>query len=104
MCQKNMTKWKKKWKIQRLKQFIEDFSLFIKQCYCVVWSVENLQKVKTQTMCRLKMEKQCFYRNSLACNSKKLGFIKEQGASGLLSSFGIKTPLSRIPLVGPLLL
>ena len=55
-------------------------------------------------MCRLKMEKQCFYRNSLACNSKKLGFIKEQEASGLLSSFGIKTPLSRIPLVGPLLL
>ena len=98
MCQKNMTKWKKKWKIQRLKQFIEDFSLFIKQCYCVVWSVENLQKVKTQTM-----EKQCFYRNSLACNSKKLGFIKEQEASGLLRSFGIKTPLRRISLVGPLL-
>ena len=34
---------------------------------------------------------------------KKLRFIKEQEASGLLSSMGIKTPLSRIPLVGPLL-
>ena len=37
------------------------------------------------------------------CYSKKLKFIKEQEASGLLSSLGIKTPLSKIPLVGPLL-
>ena len=35
------------------------------------------------------------------CGSKKLRFIKEQEASGLLSSLGIKTPLSQIPLVGP---
>ena len=37
------------------------------------------------------------------CDSKKLKFVKEQKASGLLSSLGIKTPLSKIPLVGPLL-
>ena len=37
------------------------------------------------------------------CNSKKLKFIKEQEASGLLSSLGIKTPLNKIPLVGLLL-
>ena len=36
-------------------------------------------------------------------DSKKSKFIKEQEASGLLSSLGIKTPLSKIPLVGPLL-
>ena len=36
------------------------------------------------------------------CNSKKTKFIKQQEASGLLSSLGIKTPLSKIPLVGPL--
>ena len=36
-------------------------------------------------------------------NSKKSKFIKEQKASGLLISLGIKTPLSQIPLVGPLL-
>ena len=35
------------------------------------------------------------------CDSKKLKFIKEQEASGLLSCLGIKTPLSKIPLVGP---
>ena len=34
------------------------------------------------------------------CNSKQLKFVKEQEASGLLSSLGITTPLSKIPLVG----
>ena len=37
------------------------------------------------------------------CDNKKSKFIKQQEASGLLSSLGIKTPLSKIPLVGPLL-
>ena len=36
------------------------------------------------------------------CDSKKSKFIKQQEASGLLSSLGIKAPLSKIPLVGPL--
>ena len=34
---------------------------------------------------------------------KKSRFIKNQEASGLLSSLGIRTPLSQIPLLGPLL-
>ena len=37
------------------------------------------------------------------CDSKRSKFIKEQVASGLLSSLGIKTPLNKIPLLGPLL-
>ena len=37
------------------------------------------------------------------CNSKKLKLIKEQEASGLLSSLGIKTPLNKISLLGSLL-
>ena len=37
------------------------------------------------------------------CDSKKSKFIKEPKASGLLSSLGIKTPLNKIPLLGPLL-
>ena len=36
------------------------------------------------------------------CDGKKSKFIKQQGARGLLSRFGIKTPLSKIPLVDPL--
>ena len=35
--------------------------------------------------------------------SKKSKFIQDQGANGLLISFGIKKPLSKIPLLGPLL-
>ena len=34
--------------------------------------------------------------------SKKLRFMKEQEAKGLLSNLGIKTPLSRIPLLNVL--
>ena len=37
-----------------------------------------------------------------ACDSKKSKFIKEQGASRLLISLGLKTPLSKIPFVGPI--
>ena len=37
------------------------------------------------------------------CDSKKLKFIKEQEASVLLSSLGIKALLNKIPLFGLLL-
>ena len=37
------------------------------------------------------------------CDNKKSKFIKEKEAIELLSSLGIKTPLSKITLVGPLL-
>ena len=36
-------------------------------------------------------------------DSKKLTFIKDQDASGLLSNLKIMTTLSKIPLLGPLL-
>ena len=37
------------------------------------------------------------------CDSKNSKFVKESEASGLFSNLGIKTPLSKIPLVGSLL-
>ena len=37
------------------------------------------------------------------CDNKKSKFIKKQEASGLLSKLGIKTPLSKIPIVGDVL-
>ena len=37
------------------------------------------------------------------CNSNKSKILKEQKARGLLCSIGIKTPLSQIPLLGPIL-
>ena len=41
--------------------------------------------------------------NFAVCDSRKSKPIKEQESRGLLSSSGIKTPLSKIPLLGPLL-
>ena len=39
----------------------------------------------------------------VVCDSKKPKFIKQQEASGLLSSLGRKIPLSKSPLAGLLL-
>ena len=38
-----------------------------------------------------------------ACGSKKSRLMKKQEAEGLLTNLGIKTPLSKIPLLGDLL-
>ena len=37
------------------------------------------------------------------CGSKKSKFINKQEARGLLSKLGIKTPLSKIPILGDIL-
>ena len=37
------------------------------------------------------------------CNTKKSRFIKNEEAKGLLSKLGIKTPLSKIPILGDIL-
>ena len=37
------------------------------------------------------------------CGGKKSGFIKNQDGKGLLSKLGIRTPLSKVPLLGDIL-
>ena len=37
------------------------------------------------------------------CGSKKSRFIKNQEAKGLLSNLGVRTPLSKVPLLGYIL-
>ena len=37
------------------------------------------------------------------CVSKKSRFIKNQEAKGLLSNLGIRTPLSKVPILGDIL-
>ena len=37
------------------------------------------------------------------CNSEKSKFINQQEVKGLLSKLGIKTPLSKTPLLGDIL-
>ena len=46
---------------------------------------------------RLVMQPKC-----PVCRIKKSRFVKEQEANGLLSNLGIKTPLSKIPLLNVL--
>ena len=58
---------------------------------------------KNPKVARTKNRRIMLLSKCAVCDSKKLKFIKQQQASGLLSSFGIKTPLRKIILVGPLL-
>ena len=41
--------------------------------------------------------------NCAVCNIKKARFIKSQEAKGLLSNLGIRTPLSKVPILGDIL-
>ena len=83
-------------------KFIEDFSLFIKQCYHIAWSVEKNTEGKNPKVARTK-NRIIILSKFVVCDSKILKFVKEQEVSGLLSSLRIKTPLSKIPLSGRLL-
>ena len=88
--------------IRNLKLLIESFSLFIKQCYCIVWSVEKNTESKNPKVWNTKKERIILLSKCEACD-KKSEFIKEQEGSRLLISLGMKAPLSKIPFVGPLL-
>ena len=57
---------------------------------------------KNPKVARTKNRRIMILSNCVVWESKKSKFIKRQEASGLLSSLGIKTPLSKIPLFGPL--
>ena len=41
--------------------------------------------------------------NFVICNSKKSRFIENQEAKGLLSNLGIRTPLSKVPILADIL-
>ena len=65
-------------------------------------------KCKTNTdnidpkMFRTKNNRLLMKSNCSVCGTKKSRFVKEQDAKGLLSNLGIKTPLSKIPLLNVL--
>ena len=59
---------------------------------------------KTPKVARTKNGRIMLLSKCAVCDSKKSKFIKQQEASRLLSSLEIKTPLSKIPLSGPLLI
>ena len=68
--------------------------------YCVKYrkDTENIDpKMVKTTNNRLIMQSKC-----PVCGIKKSRFVKKQEAKGLLSILGIKTPLSKIPLLNVL--
>ena len=67
--------------------------------YCVKCKkdTEVIDPKIVRTKNRLVMQSKCS-----VCRIKKSRFLKEQEAKGLLSNLGIKTPLSKIPLLNVL--
>ena len=68
--------------------------------YCIKCrkNTENIDpKIVRTKNDRLFMQSKCSF-----CKIKKSRFVKEQEAKGLLSNLGIKTPLSKIPLLNVL--
>ena len=68
-----------------------------KETYCLMCKkyTENTNpKIVRNRQNRLMIQSNC-----VIYGSKKSRFIKEQRAMGILSNFGIKTPLSQVPLL-----
>ena len=69
--------------------------------YCIKCrkDTENIDPkiVKKKKKNRLLMQSKCY-----VCGTKKSRFLKEKEAKDLLSNLGIKTPLSKIPLLSVL--
>ena len=71
------------------------------ESYCLKCrkNTENINpKVLTSSNGRVMILSKC-----AICGSKKSRFIKSQEAKGLLSKLGIKTPLSKVPVLGDIL-
>ena len=61
---------------------------------CRKYTKNNNHKVVRNRQNKLMMQSNC-----ATCNSKKSRFIKKQQAKRILSNLGIKTPLSKVPLL-----
>ena len=67
--------------------------------YCLKYR-KNIER-KNEKVVKTKNGRIMLLSKCAVCDSKKSKYIKEQEASLLLSSLGIKIPLSKIPLIGP---
>ena len=59
---------------------------------------------KNQKVPKTNKRKFIIWSNCVLCYNKKLIFMTEKEVGGLLSSLGINTAFSQMPLVGPLFL
>ena len=65
---------------------------------CKKYTKDNNPKIVRNRQNRFMIQSNC-----ANCGSKKSRFIKEQQVMGILSNLGIKTPLSKVPLLNILL-
>ena len=68
----------------------------------ISWSVKKILKILTKKIVRTKTNRLVMQSKCSICRIKKSRFVKEQEAEGLLSNLGLKTPLSKIPLLNVL--
>ena len=68
-----------------------------KETYCLV--CRKYTKNINPKIVRNRQNRSIIESNCAICGSKKSRFIKEQQAMGILSSLGIKTPLSKVSLL-----
>ena len=68
-----------------------------KKGYCL--ACRKYTKNNNPKIVRNKQKRLMIQSNCANCDSKKSRFIKEQEAMGILSNLGIKTPLSKVPLL-----
>ena len=73
-----------------------------KGIYCLVckdYTKNNNPKNNNPKIVRNRQNRLMIQSNCANCGNKKFRFIKEQQAMGILSNLGIKTPLSKVPLL-----
>ena len=68
-----------------------------KETYCLV--CRKYTKNVNPKIVRNRQNRSMIQSNCAIYGSKKSRFIKEQQAIGILSNLGIKTPLSKVPLL-----
>ena len=68
-----------------------------KETYCLV--CRKYTKSINPKIVRNRQNRSIIQSTCAICGSKKSRFIKEQQAMGILSNLGIKTPLSKVPLL-----
>ena len=68
-----------------------------KETYCLV--CRKYTKNINPKIVRNRQNRSMIQSNCAICGSKKSRFIKGQQAMGILSNLGIKTPLSKVPLL-----
>ena len=69
--------------------------------YCLKWKIDT--KNINPRVSNTSNGKTMILSKCAICGSKKSRFIKNQEAKGLLSNLGIRTPLSKVPLLGDIL-